>query len=189
VLTYFAGIGFGYLFIELMLMQKSALLLGHPTYSVSVTLVSLLLGSGFGSLRVGAGRPERVRTAMLRACLIVVLTLAVSAVGLGPLFRAALAWPFAMRVVLLACSIFVMGWAMGRPFPLAMHALSGGNPRVLAWAQAMNSFASVVASLLAVPIAIFGGFNTVAGVAAGCYLVAASCGLLIGAAETRNAHA
>jgi hypothetical protein len=111
----------------------------------------------------------------------VVAALIVSTFALGPLFRAALAWPFALRVLVLSGSVFLLGWAMGRPFPMAMRVLARDNLRVLAWSQAVNSFASVVASLLAVPIAIFGGFNLVAGVAAGCYLVAASCGLRLSA--------
>ena len=44
--------------IEVALLQHFVLLLGHPVYSLTVTLFSLLLGTGLGSLvgRRVAGR-------------------------------------------------------------------------------------------------------------------------------------
>jgi hypothetical protein len=105
--------------------------------------------------------------------------LAASAAVLAPLFRAALVWPFSTRALILVGTVFVIGWSMGRPFPLAMRALIGQEPHVLAWAQATNAFASVVASLLAVPIALVGGFRAVSLTAALCYLVStAACFVL-----------
>src|SRR6266852_2509987 len=47
---FFAGTGIGYLAIEIALLQKFGLFLGHPNYALSVVLASLLLTSGLGSL-------------------------------------------------------------------------------------------------------------------------------------------
>src|SRR3954468_4444052 len=49
-LVYFAAIGFGFMLVEISQVQRLAIFLGHPVYSLSVVLFSLLLSSGAGSL-------------------------------------------------------------------------------------------------------------------------------------------
>ena len=48
-LIYFIGIGVGFIFLEIALMQKLTLLLGQPLYSIVVTLFSILIFTGLGS--------------------------------------------------------------------------------------------------------------------------------------------
>jgi len=52
-LSYFAGAGVGYLAIEVALLQKYGLFLGHPNYALSIVLAALLLATGVGSLLSG----------------------------------------------------------------------------------------------------------------------------------------
>ena len=47
---YFASLGFGFLFFEITLLQRLTLFLGYPTYSLTVTLASLLIFTGVGAL-------------------------------------------------------------------------------------------------------------------------------------------
>ncbi len=168
-LAFVAAIGLAYLFVEMTVMQKGALLLGHPTYSVSVTLVALLCGSGLGSF--WSGRRDPARAARFGA-LAVALLLGLALAGLEPLFAVALPWPLAARVAVLAGAMLPLGFAMGLPFPSALRALGGG--RAVAWALATNSLTSVLASLVAVPLAMFLGFRAVLVLAALCYLAAAA---------------
>ena len=49
-LVYFSALGAGFMLLEVALLQRFVLLLGHPVYSLTVTLFSLLLGTGLGSL-------------------------------------------------------------------------------------------------------------------------------------------
>ena len=60
-LMYFACLGAGFMLIEVALLQRFVLLLGHPVYSLTVTLLSLLLGTGIGSVmsRQRPGRPRQ----------------------------------------------------------------------------------------------------------------------------------
>ncbi len=53
--VYFAGLGLGFIFIEVGAIQKLTLFLGQPVYSLTVTLFSLLVFTGLGSL-LFAGR-------------------------------------------------------------------------------------------------------------------------------------
>ena len=45
-LAYFGALGAGFMLLEVALLQRFVLLLGHPVYSLTVTLFSLLLGTG-----------------------------------------------------------------------------------------------------------------------------------------------
>jgi spermidine synthase len=48
-LVYFGALGAGFMLIEVSVLQNFVLLLGHPVYSLTVTLFSLLLGTGLGA--------------------------------------------------------------------------------------------------------------------------------------------
>ena len=66
-LVYFGALGAGFMLIEVAVLQRFVLLLGHPVYSLTVTLFSLLLGTGLGaawSRRLGrpVARAERRRS-------------------------------------------------------------------------------------------------------------------------------
>ena len=47
-LVYFAAIGFGFMLVEISQLQRLTIFLGHPAYSLSVVLFSLLVSSGAG---------------------------------------------------------------------------------------------------------------------------------------------
>jgi hypothetical protein len=49
-MLYFACLGYGFLMIEIPLLQRFILLLGKPVYALAVVLFALLLFSGLGSL-------------------------------------------------------------------------------------------------------------------------------------------
>src|SRR4029450_7863116 len=55
--VYFAALGFGFMLIEVSLIQRLTLFLGYPTHSLTVTLFALLVSSGIGSLLTD--RPAR----------------------------------------------------------------------------------------------------------------------------------
>ena len=52
-LLYFLFIGAGYILIEVALIQKFVLFLGHPTYALTVVIFSMLVSSGLGSYSAG----------------------------------------------------------------------------------------------------------------------------------------
>ena len=58
-LLYFIAVGFGFILVEISLIQRFVLFLGHPTYALTVVVFLLLLSSGAGSVaarrRIGSG--------------------------------------------------------------------------------------------------------------------------------------
>src|SRR6185312_12326296 len=90
-LLYFLFIGTGYILIEVGLIQKFVLFLGHPVYALAVVIFSMLISSGAGSFAsrrlLGKQEGPLIKTlggvAMLAALLALVLSnLLTSAVGL-----------------------------------------------------------------------------------------------------------
>src|SRR5205807_234416 len=79
-LVYFGSLGAGFMLIEVSLLQRFVLLLGHPVYSLTVTLFSLLLGTG-----IGASWSRRFADADVRraAALALVFAAAIAAVGVA----------------------------------------------------------------------------------------------------------
>lgn len=171
-LAYFAVIGTAFLLIELALMQQTALFLGHPTYSISVTLGALLAWSGVGSLL--AGRVSLPPAALL---LRVTLALGILAIlylgGLRPLLGLLLPLPLVARGALLFFLLAPLGLLLGMPFPTGLRATADRGPAVLAWAQASNALSSVIASLFAAPLAMFVGFRVEFLLAVALYAAAA----------------
>ncbi len=48
--VYFAALGLGFMFFEITMIQRLVLFLGYPTYSLTVTLASILVSTGIGAL-------------------------------------------------------------------------------------------------------------------------------------------
>src|SRR5258706_12645237 len=77
-LWYFLCLGAGYILIQVALIQKFVLLLGHPTYALTVIVFSMLVASGAGSFfsrRIIAGN-DAVLMRVLGAIAVVVALLA-----------------------------------------------------------------------------------------------------------------
>jgi spermidine synthase len=86
-LAYFTGLGFAFILVEIPLVHRFILFLGHPVYALTVVLFSLLIFSGLGSLstqRIAAGAEEG---ALVRALVLVLAVLAPTALVLPPLLR------------------------------------------------------------------------------------------------------
>lgn len=163
VLTYFALLGLGYLSVEIPLMQRFSLFLGHPTWSMAAVLGTILVFSGIGS-RLSALMP--LRTALIGVPVLVVG----SALGLPVLFQWALAFPFWARLLISITALAPLGLLMGMPFPKGVALLQ--HPSQVAWAWASNGALSVIASILAALISLGWGFSVVLLLGASCYLAA-----------------
>jgi hypothetical protein len=168
-LSFFAFIGLGFLVLEIVLIQRFVLFLGFPTYALSVVLFALLVFTGLGALASTRGAPRRTLVAALAA--VTALT-AVAAFGLQPLLRALIDLPFAARVAVAVALLAPAGLAMGMAMPIGLRRLVDLHPGGVPWAWAVNGLTSVLASALAVAIALTAGFTVTTLVACACYAAA-----------------
>lgn len=172
--VYFAALGFGFMFFEITLIQRLILFLGYPTYSLTVTLASLLIFTGVGALLSShlKARPEMVLKVL--APTIVVLGLAYLFL-LPVLTESLLGAGLAVRVMVTFVVLAPLGVTLGMFMPLglgAVAALTTYGEQYVAWGWAVNGFASVIGSVLTTIIAMTLGFNVVLALAMVVYLVA-----------------
>ena len=170
---YFAMLGFGFIFFEIILIQLLNLFLGYPTYSLTVSLMSLLVFAGIGALNAHRVNSHRYAT-QIGVGGIVGLT-AFYAFGLRPLTNELLGLPLALRIIVAFVLLAPLGLLLGTFMPRGVAqvaALSEHADSYVAWSWAINGFASVTGSVLATICAMQFGFQTVLIVAMCFYLVA-----------------
>ena len=171
-LLFFAAIGLGFMLVEISIMQRMTLFLGHPTYSLVVVLLALLLFSGVGSLLTSTVRRERLTKQLVGSALVVIGLLIVFAVISQSVLDLFVSASLGERVLVCALALLPFGLVMGRMFPLGIKSLSSGTEHVIPWAWAINGLTSVLGSILAIMIGMWSGFTTCLIVAMVSYLVA-----------------
>jgi predicted membrane-bound spermidine synthase len=155
-LLYFLFIGAGYIFIEVGLIQKFVLFLGHPTDALTGVIFSLLISSGLGSFfsrrLVGDSDSRLIKVLGLVAILATALALVIS----GTL--TALVWlPWGVKMGVTVALIAPLGFVMGMPFPSALKRLEEWHAPSVRWAWSLNAAASVFGSVGALVAAIYLG--------------------------------
>jgi hypothetical protein len=171
---YFTAIGLGFMFFEITLIQRLTLFLGNPTYSLTVTLASILIFTGAGAFLSGRYQQGTKRVGPPLLAAIAVLTVFYQ-FGLPPMTDAFLGWPLAGRVMFAFLVLAPLGVCLGHFMPLGLGAVAGLTeyPReYVAWGWAVNGFASVVGAVLTTILAMVFGFRTVLFLALAVYLIA-----------------
>jgi spermine/spermidine synthase len=171
-LIYFAAIGFGFMLVEISQVQRLTIFLGHPVYSLSVVLFSLLLSSGIGSLvsaHVPINRPHPARW-VFAALLLVLIVFGAATPAVVHRFEDA---STVARIAVSVATLLPMGFLMGMAFPLGMRRALADTPSIAAWLWGVNGAASVCASVLVVVIALGAGISAALWAGSVCYAVAA----------------
>jgi spermidine synthase len=155
-LIYFLLIGAGYILIEVGLIQKFILFLGHPTYALAVVVFSLLISTGAGSLasRRLLGTDEG---RLIKALGCVAMLTALMAAVLGPLLRAMVGLPLPLRMAISVVLIAPLGFGMGIPFPAGLRRLEAWHAPSVRWAWSLNAASSVLGSVSALVCSIYVG--------------------------------
>jgi hypothetical protein len=167
-LLYFITVGFGFILVEISLIQRFVLFLGHPTYALTVVVFLLLLSSGAGSVaarrRINSGSKILPLLGLISALIVVYVVL------LPWLLSAAVGLPFAVKLLLSGAVLAPLGFLMGMPFPTGLRLV-----KTVEWAWALNAAASVLGSVMAMIIAIHFGLTVTLLCAAAAYLLAGFC--------------
>ena len=178
-LAYFTAIGLGFMLIEISQLQRLTIFLGHPSYSLSVVLFSLLVSSGLGSL--STARVTGPEGAARRRLMLTIAVLAVFGLLTPPVTHRFEASSTPVRIALSIALLFPIGFLMGMAFPLGMRLALRRAPRLAPWFWGVNGAASVCASVLAVVIAIGAGISAAFWTGTACYLGALTALAMTGA--------
>jgi spermidine synthase len=157
-LWYFMCLGAGYILIQVALIQKFVLFLGHPTYALTVIIFSMLLASGLGSFwsrRLGGGSDGKLARILVGiAALVTALAFAS-----GPLTKAGIGLPLPVKMLVTALAIAPAAFLMGMPFPLGLSRLERIHKPSIRWAWSLNAASSVLGSTSAILLAIYFGLK------------------------------
>lgn len=159
-LAYFAVIGLGFMLVQVPYMQRFSVYLGHPTYAVVVTLFSMILLTGVGSLV-----SDRLDVARFPFLLV-----------LYPALIAGALWyetSILQRVIestiheeLLVRSLIVIGMVgsvsilLGLCFPIGMRLVERISTDAMPWMWGINGACGVMGAVIAVAISMWGGIHT-----------------------------
>ena len=172
----FVLLGLGFMLVEIPLIQKLVLILGHPIYSLSVILSTLLVASGLGAaaskrLIVQSANPgRRLAVTLLTLAIFVLVVFGVMSAFSSQLLR--LAW--SVRVIVCVVAVAGTGFLMGMPFPTAISAVQRkGDESAIPWLWAVNGASGVLGSVVAFVLALLSGFTAALAVGVVCYLLVA----------------
>jgi spermidine synthase len=166
---FFAGTALGYLAIEVALLQRFGLFLGHPNYALSVVLAALLFTTGIGSLYSGPVvrglRGVRGVSCTLAGVILVEHFL------LTPRLPGLMTLPFGLRAAMVALLVAPVGVCLGTFLPTALEQLKQAAPAFVPWAWGINGVVSVLAPVLAVAVSVTFGISALLLSAIPVYLV------------------
>ena len=165
-IAYFASLGLGFIAVELALLQNLTLLLGHPIFTLSILLFTLLAAGGVGSYCSGRFRMGRV-------CLAVAALGALYALALPRLVPPLLALELPARIAIAVLLVAPLGFAMGMPFPSGLRQ-TGGDLPTPPFYWGLNGILSVVGSLGTMVLAVTCGFQVAMLAGCACYVAAAA---------------
>lgn len=169
--VYFAALGLGFMLYEITMIQTLVGYLGFPSYSLTVTLASILVFTGLGALLSNrfSTAPTKALPALFAA--LVILT-AFYRFALPPLMDTTLTAALPVRIGLAFLVLAPLGLCLGMFMPFGLRTvgvLSPYSDEYVAWGWAINGVFSVIGSVLTTILAMSWGFHTVHLVALGVY--------------------
>jgi hypothetical protein len=173
---YFVLIGIGFMMIEIGLLQRLSVFLGHPVYSLSIVLFSMILFTGIGSM-------ISEYLTLKKPAAIAAWSVATFAYLSGLLVwmpSTLLAFDSASLMVRAAICMLIIGPAgllLGYGFPTGMRLISAANDRQKPWFWGINGASGVLASAFAVACSIAYGIDMTIMIGAICYLLLAPVAL------------
>ena len=175
---YFALIGLGFMFVEIGMIQRVSLFLGHPVYGMAIGLFSIILSTGIGSLvseRLRLDSPKRLLEWSGLLFLFIVL-LTVWFPILVHIFEGS---ELPVRALVSLMAIVPAGLLMGFGFPTGMCLVNAIDTGPTPWFWAVNGSAGVLAAGLAVATSIALSINVSLWTGAACYLLLGPISLLL----------
>jgi hypothetical protein len=172
--VYFLLIGMGFMFVEIGLIQRLSIFLGHPVYGLAIGLFGIILSTGIGSV-LSERFPLTNNKQLLIWAGLLVFYLVLLPIGLPLLVSAFEAYPIVVRAMTALCMIAPLGLMMGFGFPTGMRLVNDIDPRPTPWFWAINGAAGVLSASIAVAVSIAFSIDI-------CIWLGAVCYLLLGAA-------
>jgi spermidine synthase len=182
---YFSLIGAGFMSIEIALIQRLSVFLGHPVYALGILLFTIIASTGVGSLisgRLPLPRSGRIVAYPLLAAAAILCERYI----LSLLISGMIASPILHRIAASILAIFPLGMIMGIFFPTGMKIVASVATSQTPWYWALNGVFGVLFSACAVFFSIYFGISTNFYIGALCYAAVALCMFTMQRSEARG---
>jgi hypothetical protein len=143
--AYFLLIGVAFMFVEISLIQRMSLFLGHPIYSLAIVLFSVVLATGVGSLFSHRAVPLSV-SSLVGWPLALAVYLGLLPLWWGKLLDEAETGSLFERASVCLVMVVPAGVLMGFMFPTGMRLCTRIDSRITPWVWAVNGAAGVLAT-------------------------------------------
>jgi hypothetical protein len=171
-MVYFASLGAGFMLVEIGLVQKFRLLVGHPGYTIAVVLASLILFTGMGSAISGPLFARGILN-FRRAGLLA----GIASVAVLVLFEAvtplAVGLPRPVKLLIAFLLPALPGLVLGQLYPQGLARIPREMGSLVPWAMAINAAAGTIAAAAGVVLGYAFGFTAVVLMGACFYLLVA----------------
>ena len=169
IFAYFAALGLAFILIEIALIQKLTVFLGGPTYSMSITLFTILLASGVGSFlsRNWSARPLRLLAVVVP---LLVLLVGAEAWLLNWAVPRLMGLSHPLRALAAVAMLAPLAILMGMPFPAGLRQVNACRRELNPWAWGINACATVMGAVLCILIASSLGFTAALLIGGAVYL-------------------
>lgn len=165
---YFSALGFGFMLIEIAVMNQFILFLGNPIYSFSLILAGLLISTGLGShcskRLFESGWLTIKKTALVTAAMLSVYT-----VLLPWVIHRLLGVSLMAKVCVTFMMIIPLGFCLGIFFPQGLKVLDRQNKTLIPLVWGLNGYMGILGSLLSIYFSTIFGFKFFLLFAAGLY--------------------
>jgi len=181
---YFSAIGLGFMLIEIALLQKFTVFLGHPTYSIIVVLFTILIFTGAGSY-ISKKLHDKIGTIWIFILLLAVIS-TIGGINMFILPQLNLS-SIAVRIIYSFVSMALIGIVLGMPFPIGMASIPKEKQKYSPWLWGINGAMGVISSVLATLSSIFMGISTTFFIGVVSYVLAMAAAFFIKRAKTKSA--
>ncbi len=181
-LLYFGFLGLGFIIIEMAMIQRFILFLGHPVYALAVVLFSILLWSGMGSLVTSRVSNRRLETSAAWALATIAILTLIYVQVLPLLIDRFGGQALGVRMLIAIVFLIPLALLLGMPMPLGIRLLNQRAPHLIPWAWGINGATSVMGSVASVIIAMNWGFSRALVVGSLAYL----CSMVLIAFRARS---
>jgi hypothetical protein len=166
--TYFALLGVGYMAVQLALLQRLSVILGHPATALALVIATMLVGTGVGSALAGARRLRASPEWILAIPPVVLGTLIIGFGHLGDVSRLP-----SLTIAAAVCGALTgaTGVALGVALPTGIR-LFADSELAVTQAWALNGAFSVLGSVAGALVGLLLGSRGLMLAALPCYLLA-----------------
>lgn len=149
----FAAAGAGFMLIEVASLLRQSVFLGHPTLSMAIVLPTLLVASGAGSLVTDRFEDSKQKKYFVLALILIIVSSSISYFIQSAAGSFVAGLPLIKPLFAMLC-LSVPGFFMGMILPMTIKHARRKGAAAVCWLWAVNGAFSILASVLAIAIAI-----------------------------------